>query len=605
MPDGFFAQPRTTPADTNRTVSITPICSLCRGSTLLPDVQPLYPPSEELPPNLTCADWERIAASGDLLKPGDCEAIQNGFYVACCEGTIPQYRCETNIRNALLEDYDTAVPPVTSPRHPLNVTVKLEYQFVESVDVQQGTAEIFFSIFLLWKDDRLKWEVGPETCANYITAFASHMDPEATQVWVPDLDLYNQIEGVGQLPESMVVAYSDGTVTWSRNGGLKAFCQFSGLAQIPFDVLGCQLIVGPWVRLDPTQIQYNLWNGTGLTYGDFHSVYSEYLPVPDMAETGYGYGGSIMFFNLFFKRSQNYYVWNLIVPTIILTYVSMGTFLLDLRVGERLSYGMALALVVVAQQINTSGLIPVSNERLWIDKFIGWSFYWVIVGLLESVFVGYIYFLREDMHAKITNEEEKRTKIYDGVDQSALMASNTSPPETVAVAAAEAAATNGSHQEEAEPIVVPEKERQSTVSFQDDTNGDPKNDATSQPQQHGEEEEISIPPLTFKQQLKATAVSSQPTTTQKAPPKKTLSRTLTKRDLSQHCKVGKYWRWMYTISLRALDRFFFFFTLVTYSLFLMAMFASIQYWGMNTNTEFLINEHTTKLQRPDDIRGAT
>jgi len=57
---------------------------------------------------------------------------------------------------------------------------------------------------------------------------------------------------------------------------------------------------------------------------------------------------------------------------------------------------MSLALVVVAQQIITSDLIPVSDEYLWIDKFVSWSFYWVIFGLAESVFVDYLFFIRED-----------------------------------------------------------------------------------------------------------------------------------------------------------------------------------------------------------------
>lgn len=30
--------------------------------------------------------------------------------------------------------------------------------------------------------------------------------------------------------------YSDGTVVWQRSGGIQAFCSFTGLATIPFDV---------------------------------------------------------------------------------------------------------------------------------------------------------------------------------------------------------------------------------------------------------------------------------------------------------------------------------------------------------------------------------
>ena len=71
---------------------------------------------------------------------------------------------------------------------------------------------------------------------------------------------------------------------------------------------------------------------------------------------------------------------------------------------------MALALVIVAHQIVTVGMIPVSNRTLWINKFIAWSFYWVLVALVQSVFVGFIYFLNQDFDAKQERNRESATQ---------------------------------------------------------------------------------------------------------------------------------------------------------------------------------------------------
>jgi hypothetical protein len=71
-----------------------------------------------------------------------------------------------------------------------------------------------------------------------------------------------------------------------------------------------------------------------------------------------------------------------------------------MRVGERLGFGMALALVVVAAQIVTFDMIPVSSRRLWIDKLITWSFYWILVVLIQSSVVGFVFYLRDDYDAK-------------------------------------------------------------------------------------------------------------------------------------------------------------------------------------------------------------
>ena len=57
-------------------------------------------------------------------------------------------------------------------------------------------------------------------------------------------------------------------------------------------------------------------------------------------------------------------------------------------------------------------MIPVSDQRLWIDKFVGWSFYWVIFGLVQSVLIGFIYYLREDR--ELREAERRRSTISIG-----------------------------------------------------------------------------------------------------------------------------------------------------------------------------------------------
>jgi len=102
------------------------------------------------------------------------------------------------------------------------------------VEVGDGTATIFSTLRLTWLDPRLAWSITETTCANTITVFTGH-DVETTQIWVPDFDLVNQIEGVQAMPASTATVYSDGTVVWQRSGDIQAFCAFTGLATIPFD----------------------------------------------------------------------------------------------------------------------------------------------------------------------------------------------------------------------------------------------------------------------------------------------------------------------------------------------------------------------------------
>jgi len=294
----------------------TSMCSICGSKAqLMPDQRPAYEPSEEegIPANLTCGDWESLAQTTiPVTATEPCSQLQ-WFYSECCQGSTPRYVCEANIRQSILENYDSAIPPVTGvPGQPLEISVNFQFQTVENIDVQAGTAKIFFIVDFEWKDPRLTWDLNDTHCAGYTTAWTG-LDRETTEIWVPDFDLYNQVSGLSGLSSTQAIVVYDGTVNWVRIGGIEALCQFTGLSQIPFETLGCQLLLGPWVRNDPSQIRYNLFNGSGLSAGRFEATYNEYLPVPELFESGKTYDEYLIYFNLFFKRAESYYVFNLIV----------------------------------------------------------------------------------------------------------------------------------------------------------------------------------------------------------------------------------------------------------------------------------------------------
>ncbi|VEU40802.1 unnamed protein product [Pseudo-nitzschia multistriata] len=139
--------------------------------------------------------------------------------------------------------------------------------------------------------------------------------------------------------------------------------------------------------------------------------YNEFTPLPELFEKGYTWSFNTdypqaMYYNFYFKRAEDFYIYNVLLPAMVLTYCSFGTFLLDMRVGERLGFVMALALVIIAAQIVTFDLVPVSSSKLWIDKFVSRSFYWVLTVLLQSVLVAFVSILREDRKEKKVRQDE-------------------------------------------------------------------------------------------------------------------------------------------------------------------------------------------------------
>eukprot|EP00934_Nitzschia_sp_Nitz4_P007556 Nitzschia sp. Nitz4//scaffold240_size29840//23179//24423//NITZ4_008021-RA/size29840-augustus-gene-0.28-mRNA-1//1//CDS//3329543759//7546//frame0 len=383
-------------------------------------------------------------------------------------------------------------------------------------------------------------------CADYVHAYAS-LDREDAEIWVPPVDLLNQVHGVQTLPDAMAIIYSDGTVLWNRNGGITAICVFQGLAQIPFDTLGCQLLIGSFIDPFSTDnlVRYRFYSEDGIQFGQFEVVYNEYLPVPELSKFGRIGDSGTLFYTFFFRRAKHFYIFNIVIPTTILTYVSFGTFLLDLRVGERLSYGMALALVVVAQQIVTSDLIPVSNERLWIDKYVGWSFYWVVAGLVESVCVGYFFF-----------------KFHDTQESLKSLAENGSTTQTP-----------GNHVNEAEHLDVSQ-------------------DHEALPEGAAREPHSKNTPYYSKKRIDETSGATlklqciQERSSNGTPRRSTVEMSAASISITQwNCGL---------ISLRRVDELCFVLTITTYTIFVIAMFVTVDRWGEKNDISFF-DENTTIL----------
>jgi len=67
----------------------------------------------------------------------------------------------------------------------LDVSVLLMFWHLLNINTVEGTVEIFFSIDLLWKDERLAWDTSEyDGCLDF-HARAS-LDVETTEIFVPD-----------------------------------------------------------------------------------------------------------------------------------------------------------------------------------------------------------------------------------------------------------------------------------------------------------------------------------------------------------------------------------------------------------------------------------
>ena len=117
-------------------------CSLCQGLTLLEDKIA----SPDFLGNATCGEANYLLENQPELFQMSYDSCRGEFafnvlFESCCRSSVPVYQCEQNVHKYIDGlDYDTAVPPIVSfdPEDALNVTVGIQYQALEKLEVEEG-----------------------------------------------------------------------------------------------------------------------------------------------------------------------------------------------------------------------------------------------------------------------------------------------------------------------------------------------------------------------------------------------------------------------------------------------------------------------------------
>lgn len=288
---------------------------------------------------------------------------------------------------------------------------------LHSVDLK--TTEISFSAWVRqeWYDTRLAYNHQCYGGNNYFEVQAEAGSLENSLIWTPDIELYNSRNTIWQgsfhARSAAVYACGDATpgtggcgyVYWSRPGMLQALCKYEGLWNFPWDRLSCGLEFGAWVvdgryqdilpKADDGGI---LWPGKpgagdpGLVSG---TSFQDYRFDRVDVQRVIAYYGSAPYpeilYTVYFRRSTDYYVLKLIVPAVLLTWLSFAAFFMSPATGERLGFGVTVILAMFALDITAASMMPMCNEKLQIDYLHLVCLAFTCSSLLETAVVLYMY----------------------------------------------------------------------------------------------------------------------------------------------------------------------------------------------------------------------
>ncbi|XP_060066981.1 neuronal acetylcholine receptor subunit alpha-10-like [Ylistrum balloti] len=269
----------------------------------------------------------------------------------------------------LLRNYEKRIMPSQNSSKPLNV--KFGVALAQIIDVDEKNQIITTNCWLNlgWLDYMLKWD--PKKYNNIDVVRIPYSD-----VWKPDILLYNNAD-VGSSLSSVstnVIVTPDGNVTWLSMWIFKSSCSMD-VRYFPFDVQNCSMEFASWtfdnMKLKMVKMGENgdltnyipssEWELITFSY-NLHPVNFSCCPVPY----------DFMKYYIVLKRRPLFYLFNMVMPCILITLVALLGFYMPSDSGEKISMGITTLLsMTVFLMIVAERLPPVSDVVPLIGLYYG------------------------------------------------------------------------------------------------------------------------------------------------------------------------------------------------------------------------------------------
>ncbi|XP_049691020.1 neuronal acetylcholine receptor subunit alpha-9 isoform X2 [Accipiter gentilis] len=232
--------------------------------------------------------------------------------------------------NELFEDYSNALRPVEDTDKVLNVTLQITLSQIKDMDERNQILSAYLWIRQSWADDDFSEPVNTNVVLRY-----------------------------------------DGKITWDAPAITKSSCVVD-VSYFPFDSQQCNLTFGSWTyngnqvdivnSLDSGDLSDFIedveWEIHGMpavknviTYG----CCSE--PYPDVT------------FTLILKRKSSFYIFNLLLPCILISFLAPLGFYLPADSGEKVSLGVTVLLALTVFQLMVAEIMPPSENVPLIGKY--------------------------------------------------------------------------------------------------------------------------------------------------------------------------------------------------------------------------------------------
>merc|ERR1712156_1209701 len=239
---------------------------------------------------------------------------------------------------------------------------------------------------LVWNDYQLQWDE-----ADYGGISVLRLPPD--KVWKPDIVLFNNADGNYEVRyKSNVLIYPDGEVLWIPPAIYQSSCTID-VTYFPFDQQTCIMKFGSWT-FTGDQVSLSLFNNKNhVDLSDYwKSGTWDIIEVPAYLnvhnDTGPQPTETDITFYITIRRKTLFYTVNLILPTVLISFLCVLVFYLPAEAGEKVTLGISILLSLVVFLLLVSKILPPTSLVLpLIAKYLLFTFIMNTVSILVTVVI--------------------------------------------------------------------------------------------------------------------------------------------------------------------------------------------------------------------------
>uniref|UniRef100_T1KYX3 Uncharacterized protein n=1 Tax=Tetranychus urticae TaxID=32264 RepID=T1KYX3_TETUR len=305
---------------------------------------------------------------------------------------------ERRLLSNLLYEYNPLERPVINESEPILVSFHLTLQQIIDLDEKNQILQSSIWLNMEWIDTNLRWNTSEYPGVKNIRISAS-------KVWTPDVLLYNSADDkIDSSLHTNVVVESNGSCLWVPPGIFKSTCKVD-ITWFPFDDQKCLLKFGSWTY-DGLALDLRLSNEEG---GEI----STYIPSGEWILIGVPARRRVLqyaccpetyvdiTFTIHIRRRTLYYTFNLIVPCVLISSMTLLGFALPPDSGEKLTLGVTILLSMTVFMLQLSETLPPTSESI---SIIGTYFACIMIMVAFSVVMTVVVL---NFHHRATSEYQE------------------------------------------------------------------------------------------------------------------------------------------------------------------------------------------------------